>query len=385
MAVRIFILWFLAILLAGCTNLVPNDGPLLKSVIAERENNDNFVYATVTLDDVAVASLSKHDYFPFSSKFGLKNYASGGRLGVGDVLQITIFEAGPDGIFSTAEKKSVTLRLTVQNNGRISIPFDGTVRVAGRTVEQVRRAIIGRLRGRAVEPDVIVEVLEIRSRSVVVNGEVGASKKVPLSMGTERVLDVISQAGGPTKPPYDSYVSVSRGNSTRTALLQTLIDSPRENIFVRNGDSLYVSFDPRQFLALGAVKNVGRHPFGTSRISLLEAAAIAGGFDSTRANPRAMFVFRYEFAHVVEHLAEVGYISDTQHSTLMSQTTARDRLGRLPVVYRIDLTDADNFFVAKRFPVRASDTIYVARHGTIDFGKVIGIVARARVGASFID
>ncbi len=372
-------------ILAGCTNLVPNDGPLLKSVTAERENNDNFVYATVTLDDVAVASLSKHEYYPFSSKFGLKSYPSGGRLGVGDILQVTIFEAGPDGIFSTAEKKSVTLRMTVQNNGRISIPFDGTVRVAGRTVEQVRRAIIGRLRGRAVEPDVIVEVLEIHSRSVVVNGEVRTSKKVPLSMGTERVLDAISQAGGPTRPPYDSYVSISRGNTTRTALLQTLIDSPRENVYVRNGDALYVSHDPRQFLALGAVKNVGRHPFGTHRISLLDATAIAGGFDSNRANPRAMFVFRYEFSHVVNHLADIGYISDAQYDTLLSKTTARDRLGRLPVVYRIDLTDADNFFVAKRFPVRAADTIYVARHGTVDFGKVVDIVAKARVGAAFID
>ncbi len=371
-------------LLAGCNNLVPNDGPLLTNVATEREDDDGFVYGTVVLDDVAVSSLARHDYYPLSSKFGLRNAPGGGTLGVGDVIQVTVFEAGPDGIFSTAERKSVSLRLTVQQNGRVSIPFAGSVRVSGRSVEQVRLGILAGLRGKAVEPDVVIDVLEIRSRSVVVNGTVGAAKPVALYRGDERVLDIISQAGGATEAPYETYVSISRGNETRTALLQTLIDTPRENIFVRPNDALYVSHNPRQFLALGAVANVGRHPFGTKTLNLLDATAVAGGFESARANPKAMFVFRYEYPHVVAHLVELGYISPRQHHALASATTAKDRHGRLPVVFQIDLTDADNFFVAKRFPVRADDTVYVARHATVDFSKVVDIVAKARVASTLL-
>lgn len=365
---------------SACTSLVPSDGPLLKQVASVKEDDDGFVYGTVNLDKFAVSSLSKHDYYPLSSKFGLDNRTTGGQIGVGDVLTITIFEAGPDGLFSTTDKKSVELRMTVQNNGRISIPFDGTVKASGRSVEQVRQAIIGQLRGRAVEPDVLVELLEVRSRAVVVNGEVRSAKAVPLLLGRERVLDVIGQAGGPTQAPFDSYVSISRGNTTRTALLQTLIDTPRENIYVRPEDSIYVSFDPRQFTAMGAIKNSGRHKFGTRKLTLLEATAIAGGFESNRANPEALFVFRYEYPHVVEHLAELGYISAKQFAALTApHNAAADEHGRLPVVYRIDMTDPDNFFIAKRFPVRSSDTIYAARHGTVDFVKVVDLVAKARI------
>lgn len=373
----------LAGLLAAC-NPVPNDGPLKFQVTSKHEMKDDFVYALVELDAHSVRTLERHDYRPLSEKFGLPRGRNATRLGVGDQLSVTIFEAGPDGIFSTQERKSVTIPLTVKQNGRISIPFDGEVRAAGRTVAQVRRAVLASLRGRAVEPDVIVELAELRSRAATVNGAVRSGAIVPLLLGRERVLDVIAAAGGPTREPYNTYISLSRGGDTRTALLQTLIRHPRENIFVRPDDSLYLTYEPRRFTALGAVKQDARFEFGSRDLTLMEALALAGSFEDVRANPQAVFIFRYEHEHVLRHLHEKHYVSHKLLWKVIEDHKLRDKHGRVPVVYRVDLSDADNFFIAKRMPIRADDTLYVSRKLSVDFGKVVQLLAQARVAATII-
>lgn len=366
----------LVALLTGCT-LVPNDGPLASAITSEKETKDGFVYGLINLDAKSVASLSDHAYLPLESTFGYGHARQSAVIGRNDVLDVIIFEAGPDGIFSTQEKKSVALRLTVQGNGRISVPFAGTVPASGRTIEQVRRNIIASLRSRAVEPDVIVNIAENNSGSVVVNGAVKSAQIVPLVSGGERVLDVIGAAGGPDEAPYDTYVTLSRGGKSRTVLLQTLVDRPRENIFVEPGDALFLTYDPRVFLAFGAVEKTGRHEFNSAKLSLLEGAGVAGGLDPSRANPEAYFVFRYEYAHVVSHMVENHKIDATNVAKMLENPHVHDKQGRLPIIYKIDLGDADNFFVAKRFPMRADDMIYVARSGSVDFARVLTLFTRS--------
>ena len=372
----------LALGLAGCNNIVPNDGPLLTRVVSEREKNDDFLYALVGLDGGSVKVLERHDYYPLSRTFGIGGRGRPPRLGVGDQLQVTIFEAGADGIFSTSEQKSVTVPLTVQGNGRISIPFAGSVRAAGRTPGQVRASVLAALQGRAVEPDVIVEAATVRSQTVTVNGEVRQARPVPLLLGTERILDVVSQAGGPTKNSYETYVSLSRNGKTRTALLQTLIERPSENIFSRPGDSLYLTHEPRRFVALGAVSREGRYDFESRHIDVLEAAAIAGGMEDSRSNPQAFFVFRHEYEHVLRHLCRAGYITAETLHRIFANEHSKDEHGRYPIVYRVDMSDPDNFFVAKRFPMRADDTLYVARKGIVDVGKILTLLSQATVTAT---
>lgn len=364
-----------AAFLAACA-YVPNDGPLGAKVVKQKTDRD-LVYGLIALETGSLKALERHEYFPLSSKFGLTRFAPRNKIGVGDILNVTIFEAGPDGIFSTTEKKNVNIDLVVQQDGRISIPFDGTVKAAGKTTEQVRRLMIARLKGNAVEPDVIVNIRETNSRIAVVNGAIRAAKTVSLPSGRERMLDVIGAAGGPSKTPYDTYISVSRRGVTRTTLLQNLIDHPRENIYVHPDDAIYLTHDPRIFLAFGAVKKVGRHQFEARKMNLLDATAIAGGLDSVRANPAAYFVFRYEYEHVVRHLYEKHYIDDKQLGAVLSNKNARDSEGRLPIVYKIDMTKADNFFIAKRFPMRTGDAIYVARSASVDFARIVRLISLA--------
>jgi protein involved in polysaccharide export with SLBB domain len=74
-------------------------------------------------------------------------------LGIGDVVSVTIFEAGPGGLFVPNEPGArpgnfVTLpNQVVDTNGNITVPFAGTIRALGRTQSEVQEAINEALRG----------------------------------------------------------------------------------------------------------------------------------------------------------------------------------------------------------------------------------------------
>ena len=69
------------------------------------------------------------------------------KLGVGDVVSVTIFEAEPGGLFIPSEPGArpgnfVTLPTqVVDNNGNITVPYAGTIRALGRTPSEVQEAI----------------------------------------------------------------------------------------------------------------------------------------------------------------------------------------------------------------------------------------------------
>ena len=377
---RTFLLGSVGMLASGCT-VIPYDGPLERDIVRDAafvaDAEASFTYGLVDLDAVSVKALDDYlKYHPFSSTFGLGSAAAGIRIGQGDVLDVTIFEAGPDGLFSTTERKQVALPLTVQSDGRISVPYAGTIRAAGRTAEQIRGSILAVLRERAVEPDVIVNLRESVSRTVTVNSGLGGSGVIPLLAGNERVLDVIARASAVAAPPYETVVSLSRGGRTCTALLQALIDKPRENIFVKPGDTIFLAKDERTFAAFGAVTTKGLIPFNEPRLSLAEAAALARGVDANRANPKGYFVFRYERESVVRELADKHVIEAEELHALLADPHVRDKHGRLPMVYRIDLSAPDALFIAKRFEMRDKDIIYAARSFGTDLARFLALVGQ---------
>ena len=367
------------ITLSSCA-AVPNDGPTGQIVASKKEQLDNFPYGLVTLDGVSVAVLGKNDQTIFERGFGFGSAKGSSLIGPGDVLVATIFEGGQDGIFSTPTNKTVNFDFTVQSNGRISIPFDGTVMASGRTLEQIRESILGQLRGRAVDPDVIVNVKTSNSRSVTVNGDVRAAGKITLTTGRERVLDVVAQAGGPASVPFDTYISLSRGQKTKTTQLKTLIEQPRENIYVNSDDSLFLTHDPRSFVALGAVAKKGRLQFASGRMSLIDAVGLSEGLDEARADSTAYFIFRYEDESIVRKLCHSNAIELATIEKLLQNPAVLDDQGRMPVVYRINMNDPDSFFVAQRFEVRNDDILYVARSNSVDLVKVFTIL-RGATGA----
>ncbi|WP_421577782.1 polysaccharide biosynthesis/export family protein [Shinella sp. M31] len=361
--------------LAGC--VVPNDGPLTQEVLSAGAGGKTYeipqtklIFDVVDIDQRVANGVNAGVRQGLSSTFGFGGGGSTPVIGVGDRLEVTIFEAGPDGLFSTVERKSTTIPVVVQPDGHGQIPYVGSVRFAGMTIDSARATIVDALKAKAVEPDVIVAMADNASRTVSVQGDVNKSTIVPLGLNGVHLSEVIAMAGGASKQPYDTYVSLKRGGRSRSVLLQTVIDNPKEDIYVKPDDQIYVSYDPQTFSALGQTEKSGKIPFNAAKLSLVEAAALAGGGNIATADPKGYFVFRYENENVYRSV-----VGDDRFRDLIARGMAPDGEGRYPIVYRLDLGATQSYIIAQNFPVRNKDVIYLSRHVATDLAKFLSILS----------
>ncbi|MDX3928629.1 MAG: polysaccharide biosynthesis/export family protein [Shinella sp.] len=363
--------------LAGCQG-VPANGPLASDITAdagrsasELQRQNAEVFDIVDVDARSARLITNYMGSTLQRRFKIGGGVREPVVGVGDHLKVTIFEASADGLFSTTESKQTPMDIVVQTNGSASIPYVGTIRLAGKTLEQVREAILDSLRNKAVEPDVLVNLASTSSRNVTVGGAVGNSAVLPLGLVNESLLDVIARAGGPTAQPYEVYVNLTRGRRTGSVLLKTIVENPGENIFVQPGDQVFLVNDPRTFTILGSVRENQRIPFGANDLNLLEAVALAGGGNDNASDMKGFFIFRYEEPEIFTDL-----VGRTRFDELVRKGLRPDKQGRYPLVYRFNMANADSMIVGQTFPIKNRDVIYASRHPTVDFVKFLTIIGR---------
>lgn len=363
--------------LAGC-QAVPGEGPLAGAIVADAGQSgaeigrkNATVFDIVDVNGQSARLVSDYVSSTLNRRFGIGGGVGRVVIGVGDALKVSIFEAGSDGLFSTQDSKQTSIDLVVQPDGKAAIPYVGSVRFAGLTLEQARQEILEALKQKAVEPDVIVTSMSTASRNVTVSGAVGKSAVVPLSLVDETINEVIAKAGGPVAQPYETYVTLVRGKKTGTVLLKSIIENPSENIHVKPGDQIFVARDPRRFTILGAVKANQRVEFGANDLNLLEAMGLAGGGADYTLDMKGYFIFRYEEPDVVMSL-----LGQQRFNEMLRKGMKTDSQGRYPIVYRFDMSKPDSLIVGQTFPVKNRDVIYASRHPSVDFGKFLNFIAQ---------
>src|SRR5436853_4769 len=161
-----------------------------------------------------------------------------------------------------------------------------------------------RLGRKALDPQALVVIKQSAANSVSVAGEVIGGKRVPLSPGGDRLLQVIAAAGELKAPVHDTFVQLSRGGVTATLPLAALVANPKQDIFAEPGDVLTLVRRPQTFSVFGATGKNAAITFNSDRLSLSEALAKAGGLLDERADARAVFLFRYEPVGLVQALGQ---------------------------------------------------------------------------------
>ncbi len=361
--------------LAGC-NAFPNDGPMASDVLSAGSGGASapvvpapkVVFDVVNLDQRVANNVTALGQPSFARTFGFGGGVGTPVIGVGDKLDVTIFEAGPDGLFSTSDSKATNIPVVVQPDGTGQIPYVGQVKFAGMTIDQARSSIVSALKAKAVEPDVTVSLSGNASRTVSVSGDVRQSAVVPLGLAPMHITEILATAGGSSKAPYDSYVTLTRGNKVSRVLLQSLIENPKDDIYVRPGDQIFVTYEPQTFTALGSTKKAGKLEFNASKLSLVEAAALAGGGDATLADSKGYFIFRYEYENVYRQV-----VGEQRFRELLSRGMVADSSGRYPIVYRVDMLKPESYLVTQNFPIRNKDVLYLSRHPATDFIKFVSL------------
>ncbi|WP_107993016.1 polysaccharide biosynthesis/export family protein [Neisseria elongata] len=358
-------------LLVACS-AIPSSGPSAKKVVALRQQSVTVDIPEVELIDVnheIARSLYQAQVSQSFSQFG-DGYASAGAVNVGDVLDIMIWEAPPavlfgGGISSMGSGSAQQTKLpeqAVTARGTVSVPFIGDVSVLGKTPVQVQNIIKGRLKKMANQPQVMVRMVRNNAANVSVI-RAGNSVRMPLTTAGERVLDAVAAVGGSTANVQDTNVQLTRGNVVRTIALEDLVAHPRQNILLRRGDVVTMITNPSTFTSMGAVGRAQQIGFSVKGLSLAEAVGRMGGLQDYRADARGVFVFRY---------APLSELPPEKQSK-WAEKGYGDR-AEIPVVYRLNLTDANSMFWMQRFPVKDKDVVYVSNAPLAEVRKFLSFV-----------
>ena len=342
-----------SVIVAGCSAL-PTAGPTASDVKGQEVKDNLARFDLVSIDDNVVTTLLALPAESFHVRFKKYGRPPQPKIGIGDSVVVSIWEAAGGGLFGasptdhvSAGSRSVTIpEQIVARDGGISVPFADRVPAAGRLPVEVQKTIEQRLAEKAIEPQVIVTVTKSLSTSVTVAGEVVSGARVPLSLKGDRLLDLIAAAGGARAPVYETFVRLSRDGITATIPMEALVSDPAENIYAYPGDVLTLVRLPQSFTAFGATGTNMQVNFTAERMTLVEALAKAGGLQDQRSDPAGVFLFRFEPPDIVNALGRPQL------------QTGPD--GSSPVVYQLDLSDAKSYFLAQRFAMHDKDIIYVA-------------------------
>jgi len=350
--------------LAGCGSL-PNDGPSAKLVEQHVKAEGAAGYSLIDLDYAATQAIAST---PRPVPVGLADASSDAPTDLisdGDVLGVTIFESGATPLFARsatavgASGQDTFPRVVVDRNGSIELPFIGQVYVRGLTADAAGTSIRNALKGRAVDPQVLVNVLTSPANSVSVLGEVRTPGRFPVSANNDRLLDIIASAGGTTKPIADVKVVVARGTTTLSAPLSLLLDDSAQNIRLAPHDQVRLLSYERKYSTFGAFGRVTEAPIVDQHLSLAAAISRSGGLDTYSADNSAVFVFRFERPEVAQTLAV--------HAVSTPKGT--------PVVYRLDMRDPNAYFVASSFEIQPDDILFVPRASSVGVRKFLDLVS----------
>lgn len=378
----------IALALSGCATM-PASGPSTKQIV---KSGDQALGAGAAIKVVDVTDAVTRSIIAssrptlFSQSFG-DGQPVGALIGRGDVLDVSIWEAPPAALFgaisgdarlpsASALSPSTTARMTalpeqmVDGSGQIIIPFVGAVQAAGRTAPQIAREINARLAGKAHQPQTIVRIVRNAAATVTVVGDVVQSARVPLTARGERVLDILASAGGVRQPVGKMTVQLTRGARVDALPLETVIRDPLQNIRLQPDDVMTLLYQPYSFTALGAASRNEEVPFEATGLTLAQALGRVAGLQDARASAKGVFLFRLEKLEALDP------------ATRATARTTPD--GRVPVVYRINVSDPATFFVAQSFPIRDKDVLYVSNAPLADFQKFVNVVFSALLPAASI-
>jgi polysaccharide biosynthesis/export protein len=358
-------------LAGGCGVLIPVNGPNALSVKSGTTWNGP-PYGLVRLTPQTIQILEEYGPGTLSAIFGDRRPPPEIKFGIGDMVGVTIFEAAAGGLFIPAEASVrpgnfVALpNQPVDARGMLSVPYAGLVPAAGKTPAEVEREIVDRIKNRAIEPQAVVTLVTQNTSLITVIGEVNTATtasptgRVPAQPAGERVLDVITRAGGIKDQGQDTWVVLDRNGRRASAPFGALIYEPGNNIWAWPGDTIYLYKEPQTFLAFGASGVQGQFPFSAGptssawRMTLAEAVAASGGLLDLQADPGSVFLYRREPRELAIKLG-------VDCSKMDGPT--------VPMVYSVSFLDPAGYFLATRMQMHNKDVIFAANAQSVEITK----------------
>lgn len=349
-----------ALALVGCASL-PSSGPTGTAIRKAAEAGPGFSRYPFTLIEVeSTAEIPGDVPLPTPAVLPLVRQPTD-LLGPGDVLNITVYEAGVALFGNSPLRASVAggsepsssaehlPAVRVDDNGYIRVPFVGRVRAGGRTVGELQEMIRSGLRGMSQDPQVMITVQESITNSIILAGEVAKPGRLVLSTNHESLVDAIALAGSYRGAAKDAVARVERDGQSFEIRISDLLETPEENVRVAPGDRITLISRPQTFSVLGAPNRAEEINFSRSKLSLAQAVSLAGGVNPNQGDAGAIFVFRY-----------VPQPDGT----------------RRPTVYHLNMMKPGAYLLSQQFLMRDRDVLYVGNARANQLSKFVQLLSQ---------
>ena len=278
------------------------------------------------------------------------------KLGVGDVLQITVWDH-PELVAALGQPAQQTRTadaapgFVVDADGNLQFPYvNRPLHVAGKTESQVQRELYQELSKVFVKPQVTVRVASFRASQVYIDGDVRTPGSQQINDIPMTLTEAIGRAGGFAPTADQSRVTLIRDGVTYKINMAGMTAKGRSpsDIMLKPGDALRVDArDENGVYVMGEVTRPATViPMRSGRLSLSDAISQAGSFNAETSDPKQLYVIRN------------------------GQTDN-------PEVYHLDARSPVSMLLANNFELQPHDVVYVDNNGLVRFSRVLNLLLPA--------
>jgi polysaccharide export outer membrane protein len=204
-----------------------------------------------------------------------------------DILNIQVFG-----------QQQIAAQVPVGEDGQISAPFVGTLKVEGKTIDEVEKALydlyVKKLKLR--DPIVSVTIAAYRRLRANITGVVQRSTELIFRPG-DTVMTLYSAGGGAIIDAADLRRATLRRQGSKELIpidmfAMTVLGDNSQNYELQDGDILDIPQEQRnRVLVMGAVRAPGLYPYRET-MRLADAISVAGGEILYRSRFSKCFILR---------------------------------------------------------------------------------------------